>query len=75
MKQNSCILRKEAFREIRFPAQVYGYLALCEDQKHKKAEIDKNALVVLGNLPFVSEMVEKSTSEGVRHAYWAFLRY
>ena len=75
MSRNACILRRESFKEAKFPARVYGYLALCEDLKHKKAEIDEKAIVVLGNLPFVSEMIEKSSLEAVRHAYWAFLRY
>ena len=75
MTYNACILRRERFRGISFPAPVYGYLSLCKDLKHKKAEIDKNAVVVPGNLPFVSKMLEKSSPEGVRHACWGFLRY
>lgn len=75
MKKNACILRKDAFKEARLPARVYGYLSLCEDLKHKKEEIDEKSVVVLGNLPFVSEMTQKTSPEGVRHAYWAFLRY
>ena len=75
MSQNPCILRRESFKEVRIPAPIYGYLALCEDLRHKKNETDKKAVVILGNLPFVSEMTEKSSPEGVRHANWAFLRY
>ncbi len=75
MTKNACILRRETFKEIKLPARVYGYLALCEDLKDKKVEIDEKAVVVLGNLPFVSEMIKKSSPEGVRHAYWAFLKY
>ena len=73
--KNACVIRRESFNEIRFPAQIYGYLALCQEQKHKKVEIDKNAIAVSGTLPFVSEMVQKSSPEGVRHAYWSFLKY
>ena len=72
--KNACIIRRE-YKEIKLPAAIYGYLALCEDLKHKKAEIDEKAIVILGNLPFVSEMTMKSSPEGVRHAYWAFLKY
>jgi hypothetical protein len=75
MGNNACILRREGFKEVRLPARIYGYLALCEDLKHKKAEIKEKSVVVLGNLPFVSEMTEKSSPEGVRHACWAFLKY
>ena len=75
MNPNACVLRKESFKEIKLPAPVYRYLALCQDLKHKKAEIDKKAVVVLGSLPFVSEMTMKSSPEGVRHAYWSFLKY
>ena len=73
--KNTCVLRRDIFKEVKLPAGIYGYLALCEEQKYKKVEIDKNAIAVLGTLPFVSEMVKKSSPEAVRHAYWAFLRY
>ncbi len=72
--QNACVLRKERYKEAKLPARVYGYLALCADLKEKVSKIDRNA-VVLGDLPFVSEMLKNSSPEGVRHAYWAFLKY
>ena len=75
MRQNTCILRRERSKEAKLPAPLYGYLALCKDLKHKKFEIDEKAVVVLGNLPFVSKMIEKSSPEGVRHACWSFLKY
>ncbi len=76
MDHNACILRKrETFKEIKFPAKIYGYLALCQDLKHKEAKTNKKEVVVLDNLPFVSEMTEKSSPEGVLHACWGFLRY
>ena len=75
MRQNTCILRKARSKEAKLPALLYGYLALCKDLKHKKSEIDKKAVVILGNLPFVSDMTKKSSPEGVRYACWSFLRY
>ena len=69
MNYNPCILRKTVFKEAKLPAKLYGYLSLCQDLKHKKEAAVKN------DLPFVSEMTEKSTPDGVRHAYWSFLRY
>lgn len=74
MNYKPCILKRES-TEVRLPAKIYSYLALCEDLKHKKIEIDEKAVVVLGNLPFVSEMTKKSSPEGVMHVCWGFLRY
>ena len=70
MNHNACILRREEFKEVKFPAKVYGYLALCQDLKQKHQETLKNDI-----LPFVSDLTQKSTPEGVRHAYWSFLKY
>ena len=75
MENNACVLRGESFKKVMIPAPIYGYLALCQDLKHKRVEIAEKATVVLGNLPFVSEMMMKSSPEGIRHAYWAFLKY
>ena len=75
MRQNACILKRELSKEAKLPASLYGYLALCKDLKHKKPKIDEKAVVVLGNLPFVSKMIEESSPGGVRHACWSFLKY
>ena len=75
MDRNACILRKEKFKKVELPGKLYGYLALCQDLKHKKIETNKKEVVVLGNLPFVSEMTKEASPEGIRHAYWSFLKY
>ena len=74
MSHNACILRRES-KETRFPAKIYGYLALCKEVKDKNPETHEETVVVLGNLPLVSEMTRKSSPEGVLHACWSFLKY
>lgn len=75
MKYYPCILRRERFKEVKLPARLYGYLTLCQNLKYKKTETDKKEAVISDNLPFVSEMIRKSSQEAVRHVNWTFLRY
>ncbi len=75
MKYHICRIKRDECKKSALPARVYGYLSLCVDLKEKMSETGKNAVVILGNLPFVSEMLKNNSHEALRHAYWAFLRY
>lgn len=61
--------------EMVFPAKVFGYVALCENLKHKIENIIDKSTVVYGDLPFVSSMTNRFSPQAAVYAHWAFLKY
>ena len=74
MKRNICKLKFGFKKEFSLPGGIYRYFSVClkQSQKIKKRQEEE---VITNNLPFVSNLVDSFTPNGVKHAHWSFLKY
>ena len=72
---NPHLNKKQHFKEITFPARIFGYLALCQNIKIKNKTFTNSTIEHQKILPFVSSFTKEVTPEGFIHTNLCFLKY